>query len=105
MASNIVGVISKRLLPKVTFFPQTIISAIDPANVTLVHAYTGSVTVLDNIDNTVLVTSKPPNEALYHTLAGSDLAVHLIGDAREARWSTFAIDEAIKDGRRVGLIL
>ncbi len=102
-------VISKRLLPKVTFVPQTVISAIDPANVKLVHLYTGEVTVLENVDNTIVVTSKPPNEALYHALVGSgvgsDLEVHLIGDAREARWSTFATDEAIKDGRRVGLIL
>ncbi len=103
-------VISKRLLPKVTFAPQTVISSIDPANVTLVHLYTGAVTVLDNVDNTILVTSKPPEEALYHTLVGlvsggSGPEVHLIGDAREARWSTFATDEAIKDGRRIGLIV
>ncbi|MEJ6011034.1 FAD-dependent oxidoreductase [Novosphingobium aquae] len=102
-------VISKRLLPKVTFIPQTVIAAIDPADVTLVHAYTGVATVLENVDNTILVTSKPPNESLYHALVASSsckgIDVHLIGDAREARWSTFATDEAIKDGRRVGLIL
>ncbi|KPF84089.1 FAD-dependent oxidoreductase [Novosphingobium sp. AAP93] len=102
-------VISKRLLPKVTFAPQTVISAIDPANVTLVHLYTGQVTVLENVENTILVTSKPPEEALYHSLVGTSgsgaAEVHLIGDAREARWSVFATDEAIKDGRRVGLLL
>jgi hypothetical protein len=102
-------VISKRLLPKVTFAPLTVISAIDPANVTLRHLYTGEVTVLENVDNTILVTSKPPEESLYHALVGSEAGsgpeVHLIGDAKEARWSVFATDEAIKDGRRIGLLL
>lgn len=98
-------VISKRLLPKVSFRPQTVISAIDPANVTLTCLYTGETTVLENVDNTILVTSKPPEEALYHNLVGKGGEVHLIGDAREARWSVFATDEAIKDGRRVGLII
>lgn len=98
-------VISKRLLPKVTFLPQTIITGIDPANVTVQHLYTGETSVLENMDNTILVTSKPPEEALYHALAGSGVELHLIGDARESRWSVFATDEAIKDGRRVGLML
>ncbi len=98
-------VIAKRLLPKVSFRPQTVISAIDPANVSLLHLYTGEVTVLENIDNTILVTSKPPEEKLFHELVGKGCEVHLIGDAREARWSVFATDEAIKDGRRIGLIV
>lgn len=102
-------VISKRLLPKVRFMPQTMISEIDPANVTVVDIYTGAVTVLENVDNTILVTSKPPQEALYHALIslddGARPELHLIGDAREARWSIFATDEAIKDGRRIGLLI
>jgi thioredoxin reductase len=102
-------VISKRLLPRVTFFPQTVIRAIDPATVTLEHLHTGAVTELDAIDTTILVTSKPPEETLYHALIGADgesgPELHLIGDAREARWNIFATDEAIKDGRRIGLIL
>ena len=98
-------VISKRLLPKVSFMPQTLITAIDPANVTLANIYTGEVTVLENVDNTILVTSKPPEEQLYHALTDAGIELHLIGDAREARWSIFATDEAIKDGRRVGLIV
>ena len=98
-------VIAKRLLPRVTFMPQSVITEIDPANVTVTHLYTGEVSVLADIDNTILVTSKPPEEALYHALAGFGVELHLIGDAREARWSVFAMDEAIKDGRRVGLML
>lgn len=98
-------VISKRLLPKVKFIPQTVLSEIDPANVTLTHYFTGEVTVLDNVDNTILVTSKPPEEMLFHVLQHTGLELHIIGDAREARWSTFATDEAIKDGRRAGLAL
>jgi hypothetical protein len=98
-------VISKRLLPKVKFFPQTELSEIEPANVRITHCFTGVVTVLEDVDNIVLVTSKPPEEALYHALLDTGLEVHIIGDAREARWSTFATDEAIKDGRRAGLAL
>jgi 2,4-dienoyl-CoA reductase-like NADH-dependent reductase (Old Yellow Enzyme family)/thioredoxin reductase len=98
-------VISKRLLPKVQFFPSTAISGIDPANVALRHVYTNEATVLEDVDNTILVTSRPPDEALYHLLVGTGLELHLIGDAREARWSVFATDEAIKDGRRIGLVV
>jgi 2,4-dienoyl-CoA reductase-like NADH-dependent reductase (Old Yellow Enzyme family)/thioredoxin reductase len=98
-------VISKRLLPKVRFVPSTLIKEIDPANVILANIYTGESTVIEDVDNIVLVTSKPPEEALFHALQGSGLELHLIGDAREARWSVFATDEAIKDGRRAGLRL
>lgn len=98
-------VISKRLLPKVQFFPSTAISRIDPANVTLRHIYTDTQTVIVDVDNTVLITSRPPDEVLYHQLVGTGIELHLIGDAREARWSVFATDEAIKDGRRVGLMV
>ncbi|WP_417622328.1 FAD-dependent oxidoreductase [Parasphingorhabdus sp.] len=98
-------VLSKRVLPKVTFLPQTAISRIDPANVTLTGYSTGDETVLENIDNVIMVTSKPPQEALYHALCDSGLEVHVAGDAREARWSVFGTDEAIKDGRRAAMML
>ena len=98
-------VLTKRLLPKVTFLPQTAISKIGPAEVTLAGYATGDETVLDNIDNVIMVTSKPPREALYHALCDSGLEVHVAGDAREARWSVFCTDEAIKDGRRAAMML
>lgn len=98
-------VLAKRVLPKVSFHPQTKIDRIDPANVMLVRTVTGEQTVLENIDNTIMVTSKPPEEALFHALQDSGLEVKIIGDAREARWSVFATDEAIKDGRRVAMAL
>ncbi|MFA5547660.1 MAG: FAD-dependent oxidoreductase [Porticoccaceae bacterium] len=98
-------VISRRLLPKVNFFPSTRINEIDPANVTLENIYTGQITTLEDVDNTILVTSKPPEEALYHSLVGKVPELYLIGDARESRWSVFGTDEAIKDGRRVGLLI
>lgn len=98
-------VLAKRVLPKVSFHPQTKIDRIDPANVMLVHTATGEQTVLENIDNTIMVTSKPPEEALFHALQDSGLEVKIIGDAREARWSVFATDEAIKDGRRAAMAL
>lgn len=98
-------VVAKRVIPKVTFLPSTEIREITPADVRVRNVFTGEETVLDNIDNTVLVTSKPPQEELYHALLGSGIDVRIIGDAREARWSVFATDEAIKDGRRAALAL
>eukprot|EP01035_Chromulina_nebulosa_P010430 gene10430-14007_t len=54
--------ISNRLLPKVRFIPTAFIKAIDPSNVMLVNIYTGETTVLEDVDNIILVTSKPPEE-------------------------------------------
>ena len=98
-------VLAKRVLPKVSFYPLTRIEQVDPANVKLVHTATGEETLLEDIDNTIMITSKPPEEALFHALQGSGLEVQIIGDAREARWSVFATDEAIKDGRRAAMAL
>jgi 2,4-dienoyl-CoA reductase-like NADH-dependent reductase (Old Yellow Enzyme family) len=96
-------VIARRVLPKVTFLPATEITSIDEADVHLRGYLSGAASVLEGIDNTIMVTSKPPQEALYHALVADIPDVRLIGDAREARWSVFATDEAIKDGRRAGL--
>lgn len=98
-------VIARRLLPKVTFLPATEITRIDESDVHLRGSLSGQTSVLERIDNTILVTSKPPQEALYHALIGDMPDVHIIGDARDARWSVFATDEAIKDGRRIGLVV
>lgn len=98
-------VISKRLLPKIKIFPETMITRIDPENVTLANYFTGETTVLEDVHNTILVTSKPPQEDLFHALQDSGLEVLIAGDAREAHWSVFATDEAIKDGRRVAMAL
>jgi len=96
-------VIARRVIPKVTFLPSTEITRIATDAVHLRGVLSGEVTVLDDIDNTILVTSKPPQEDLYHALIADVPEVRIIGDAREARWSVFATDEAIKDGRRAGL--
>jgi 2,4-dienoyl-CoA reductase-like NADH-dependent reductase (Old Yellow Enzyme family)/thioredoxin reductase len=98
-------VICSRLLPKIKFMPNTRITKLEPARVSIEHVHTGEPGVIEHIDNVVLVTSKPPEEALYHCLVGNVAELHLIGDAREARWSVFATDEAIKDGHRVGMLL
>jgi 2,4-dienoyl-CoA reductase-like NADH-dependent reductase (Old Yellow Enzyme family)/thioredoxin reductase len=98
-------VIAARLLPKIRFVPSTRIARIAPEFLTLEHVHTGAATTLEMIDNVILVTSKPPEESLYHALLGHAAEVHVIGDAREARWSVFATDDAIKDGRRIGLAL
>ncbi len=96
-------VIARRVIPKVTFLPSTEITRIDESDVHLRHAYSGETTVLEDIHNTILVTSKPPQEDLYHALVADMPGIRVIGDAREARWSVFATDEAVKDGRRAGL--
>ena len=83
--------------------PSTEITRIDEADIHVRGSLSGETGILSGIDNTILVTSKPPQEDLYHALIADLSAVHIIGDAREARWSVFATDEAIKDGRRVGL--
>jgi hypothetical protein len=97
-------VLSSRLLPKVHFIGSTRLAEIEDHTVNLEHVYTGRCTSL-KIDTVILVTSKPPEDVLYHALVGQVPELHLIGDARESRWSVFATDEAIKDGRRVGLLL
>ena len=98
-------VLTSRLLPKVTFVNHTLIDAIEPEKVILRNYYSGEITEVPDVHNVVLVTSKPPAESLYHAMLGKAPEVHIIGDAREAKWSVFATDEAIKDGRRVGLML
>ncbi|CAH0495407.1 FAD-dependent oxidoreductase [Novosphingobium sp. CECT 9465] len=98
-------VIARRVIPKVTFLPSTEITAIDESNVSLRGVYSGETSVLEGIDNTILVTSKPPQEDLYHAMVGDMPNIRIIGDAREARWSVFATDEAIKDGRRAALLI
>ncbi|MDE2570162.1 MAG: FAD-dependent oxidoreductase [Sphingomonadales bacterium] len=96
-------VIARRVIPKVTFLPSSEITGIDESDVHLRNIFSGEATVLEGIDNTILVTSKPPEESLYHALVADMPGIRIIGDAREARWGVFATDEAIKDGRRAGL--
>ena len=98
-------VIAKRVIPKVRYLPSTTIVAIEPADVKLRNVFTGEDLTIADVDNTILVTSKPPQESLYHALVGSGIHARIIGDAREARWSVFATDEAIKDGRRAALAI
>lgn len=98
-------VISKRLMPKVTFMPDTQIEEIDPENVTLTNYYTGEKTVIKDVHNIILVTSKPPEDGLFHALQDSGLEVHIAGDAKESFWSVFGTDEAIKGGRYAAMSL
>ncbi len=98
-------VIARRVVPKVTFLASTQITSITESDVLLRGVYSDEKTVLADIDNTILVTSKPPQEDLYHALVGQLPDVRIIGDAREARWSVFATDEAVKDGRRIGMLI
>ncbi|KJS09738.1 MAG: hypothetical protein VR73_00815 [Gammaproteobacteria bacterium BRH_c0] len=98
-------VLTARLLPKVKFINHTKIKEIAVGKTVLQNYYTKEITEIADVDNVVLVTSKPPAEQLYHALLDKVPELHLIGDAREAKWSVFATDEAIKDGRRIGMML
>lgn len=98
-------VITARLLPKVTFIPHTKIEEIDPEKVILRNYYTQEISEIPDVHNVILVTSKPPHEELFHELQGTVPELHIIGDAREAKWSVFATDEAIKDGNIIGKML
>src|SRR5690606_16089796 len=98
-------VLSSRLLPKVTFINHTLLQQIAPEKIVLRNYYSDEITEIVDVHNVVLVTSKPPAESLYHTLLGKIPDLHIIGDARESKWSVFATDEAIKDGRRIGMSL
>jgi 2,4-dienoyl-CoA reductase-like NADH-dependent reductase (Old Yellow Enzyme family) len=61
----------------------------------LVNLYTGDVEERD-FDSLVLATTNEPEDWLSHELAGSDLEVHTIGDAVQARTAAMAIYEARK---------
>ncbi|MDD5094778.1 MAG: FAD-dependent oxidoreductase [Dehalococcoidia bacterium] len=98
-------VIGMRVLPKATFIPNTAFSSIDDHTVHLMNQLTFQPSAIENVDTVILVTSKPPVEALYHSLLGKVPELHIIGDARESRANIFGIDDAIKDGKRVGLLL
>ena len=98
-------VIARRVVPKVDFLPSTEITGIDSATVKMRDFLTREDTVLEDIDNVILVTSRPPEEQLYHALVEDMPGVRIIGDARESRWSVFETDEAIKDGRLAGLAI
>lgn len=97
--------IAMRVLPKAEFIPNCAITGIDNHTVNLLNQYTFLPSTIDNVDTVILVTSKPPVEALYHSLLGKVPELHLIGDARESRANIFGIDDAIKDGKRVGVLL
>jgi 2,4-dienoyl-CoA reductase-like NADH-dependent reductase (Old Yellow Enzyme family)/thioredoxin reductase len=98
-------VITSRLLPKVQFISHTLLQEIDPEKVVLRNYYTKEITEISDIHNVILLTSKPPHEGLYHELIDEVPELHIIGDAREAKWSVFATDEAVKDGNMIGKML
>jgi len=98
-------VITQRLLPKIQFVNHTKLKAIAPEKCILENYYTKEITEIPDVHNVILITSKPPHEELFHELQGKVPELHIIGDAREAKWSVFATDEAIKDGNMIGKML
>lgn len=98
-------VMGMRLLPKVTFIPDTSITKIENHTVYLKHEMTFMPSMVEDIDTVVLVTSRPPDDRLYHSLLGKVPELHIVGDARESRANIFGMDDAIKDGKRIALKL
>jgi len=98
-------VMGMRLMPKAKFIPDNSITSIQDHTVCLRHEMTFEDSVIEDVDTVVLVTSRPPEERLYHELLGKVPELHIIGDARESRANVFGIDDAIKDGKRVALKL
>jgi len=101
MASSFVNnVVSMRVLPKVdNYIRETYVTNIEDHEVTLSNKYTLEEDTIKDVDTVILVTSKAPNESLYFELLGKFPEIHLVGDAREARFANWSIDAAIKDGK------
>lgn len=96
---NVIGI---RVLPKVTFIPSSGVTAIADHTVTVMNLYTYDTSELKDVDTVIFVTSKPPSDELYHALVGKLPELYLIGDARDSRANFFGMDDAIKDGWRIG---
>ncbi|MBN1317390.1 MAG: FAD-dependent oxidoreductase [Anaerolineales bacterium] len=98
-------VIGMRVLPKAKFIGDNAITSIDDHTISLLHQFTFQTGEIENVDTLILVTSKPPVEDLYHALLEAVPELYIIGDARESRANVWGIDDAIKDGKRTGMML
>lgn len=98
-------VISKRIMKKVKVITNTVMTQMTPEYVEFEHYFTGEKSQIEDVHNIILVTSKPPVEGLYHELYGQIDELHIIGDARESKWNVWSMDEAVKDGHRIGQLL
>jgi NADPH-dependent 2,4-dienoyl-CoA reductase/sulfur reductase-like enzyme len=98
-------VIGLRVLPKTKFIPDHAITSISDHSVNLTNTLTFQPDIIENVDTVILVTSKPPVDGLYNELIGKVPELHIIGDARESYANVFGIDNAMKDGKRVGVLL
>jgi 2,4-dienoyl-CoA reductase-like NADH-dependent reductase (Old Yellow Enzyme family) len=94
--------IPMRVMPKTNFVRDTAVVSIDNRCVNLMNTYTFVPSTIEDVDTVVLVTSKPPNEELYHALLGKVPELYLIGDAQESRYATFSIYAATTGGNYIG---
>ena len=85
----------------VTFTPNVEVSAIDEDTVTLTDVHTGEVTHLPEIDGVVLILGNTANDGLARELQGTDLDVHLVGDAQAPRRLFNAIWDAETAARKI----
>ncbi|WP_067679888.1 oxidoreductase [Nocardia miyunensis] len=85
----------------VTFTPGVELTAIHEDTVTLTDVYTGETSQLLEIDAAVMILGNSADDALARELAGADIDVHLIGDARAPRRIFNAIWEAETTAREL----
>lgn len=85
----------------VTFTPNVEVSAIDDDTVTLTDVHTGEVSALPDIDGVVLILGNAANDGLARELQGTDLDVHLVGDAHAPRRLFNAIWDAEAAARKI----
>lgn len=99
-------VLALRLAGRVNVICDHNVVAIEGGTVTLRNTLTFDEQELDAVDTVVMVTSRPPAEDLFLELnSGAPFQVELAGDVRQSRFNIWQTDDAIKDGRRVGLLV
>jgi 2,4-dienoyl-CoA reductase-like NADH-dependent reductase (Old Yellow Enzyme family)/thioredoxin reductase len=98
-------VLALRLNGKAVSRPNTAIMSIDDHTVTISNTLTFEEDRIDDVDNVILVTSRPPRDELYHALEGKVPELYLIGDACDSKWNVYGMDDAMKAGKKIGMAL
>ncbi|MFI5717623.1 FAD-dependent oxidoreductase [Nocardia sp. NPDC051750] len=85
----------------VTFTPNVEVTAIDEDTVALTDVYTGDVSRLSDIDGVVFILGNIADDSLARELAGTELDIHVVGDAQAPRRIFNAIWEAETAARKL----
>lgn len=103
--SYVSNALAIRAYPKVTYTRDSAVTAIVDGSVELTNVYSQEESTIDDVDTVVLVTSRPPNDDLYHELLGQLPDVQVIGDANVSRYANYRMYEATQAGRNYALAL